>query len=82
MVHNLFYSRDSSEPIEILLRHKIGHVVSTTDIKKIPDIISNMNKNDLSSEEIREIRSQMVFNVGESSKKGADFIEKICFDKN
>ena len=79
---NKDFEETPSKPIEVLLRHKIGHVVSTTDIKKIPDIISNMNKNDLASEEIRKIRSQTIFNIGEASKKGADFIEKICFDKN
>ena len=63
------------EPIEISIREKIGHVVSPYNLEKIPEIIKNLD-NDNFSEQIRKIRSELVYNIGKSAKIGAEIIEK------
>ena len=65
------------EPIEISIREKIGHVVSTNNLEKIPEIIKNIENENLMSEQIRKIRSETVYNIGNSAKIGAEIIEKI-----
>ena len=65
----------SMEPIEISIREKIGHVVSPYNLEKIPEIIKNLD-NDNFSEQIRKIRSELVYNIGKSAKIGAEIIEK------
>ena len=63
------------EPIEISIREKIGHVVSPNNLEKIPEIIKNLD-NDNFNEQIRKIRSELVYNIGKSAKIGAEIIEK------
>ena len=70
------------EPIEISIREKIGHIVSTNNLEKIPEIIKNLRNENLMSEQIRKIRSETVYNIGYSAKIGAEIIEKICKESN
>ena len=72
----------SMEPIEISIREKIGHVVSTNNLEKIPEIIKNLDNDSLMSEQIRKIRSEIVYNIGNSAKIGAEIIEKIYKESN
>ena len=72
----------SMEPIEISIREKIGHVVSTNNLEKIPEIIKNLDNDNLMSEQIRKIRSEIVYNIGNSAKIGAEIIEKIYRESN
>jgi len=68
----------SLEPIEISIRYKIGHVVSPKNLEKIPNLIMSSNENDKKiSEQIKEIRSKTVYNVGESAIVGAKYIQKL-----
>ena len=72
----------SIEPIEISIREKIGHVVSTNNLEKIPEIIQNLDNDNLMSEQIRKIRSEIVYNIGNSAKIGAEIIKKIYRESN
>ena len=65
------------EPIEISLRSKLGYIVSPNNLKIIPDLIKNTTKNNKFSQQIQKIRSETVFNIGESAKIGADFIQQL-----
>ena len=67
----------SIEPIEISIREKIGHVISPNNLEKIPEIIKNLDGDNSSSEQIRKICSETVYNIGKSAKIGAEVIEKI-----
>ena len=69
------------EPIEISLRSKLGYIVSPNNLKIIPDLVKNMNKNNKFSQQIRKMRSETVFNIGESAKIGADFIQQLIKSK-
>ena len=68
----------SLEPIEISLRNKIGHVVSPENIENIPAIIKNF-EGDIPnfSQYIKEIRANIVFNVGNSAPVGAKYIQNL-----
>ena len=68
----------SLEPIEISLRNKIGHIVSPENIENIPTIIKNFEK-DIPDfgQLIKEIRTSIVFNVGNSAPVGAKYIQNL-----
>jgi len=66
------------EPIEISIRKKIGHIVSTNNIREIPNIINNLNNNTEDfKKQLKLIRQNTVFNISASSKIGANYIEKL-----
>jgi len=68
----------SLEPIEISLRNKIGHVVSPENIENIPTIIKNFESDVPNfSQQIKEIRTNIVFNVGNSAPVGAKYIQNL-----
>ena len=68
----------SLEPIEISLRNKIGHIVSPENIENIPTIIKNFEKDVPNfSQQIKEIRTNIVFNVGNSAPVGAKYIQNL-----
>jgi len=66
------------EPIEISIRTKIGYVVSPTNLEKIPELIKNIDKNNqIIHEQFQEIRSKIVYNIGNSAKIGAKYIQQL-----
>jgi hypothetical protein len=67
----------SLEPIEISIRHKVGHVIHPTKIEEIPNLIISLNKNEKNSKKIRDIRSKTVYNIGKSSLVGAEYIQQL-----
>jgi YidC/Oxa1 family membrane protein insertase len=70
-------------PIEISLREKIGYVVSPNRLEEIPNLIISSNKNDKNiSEQIKEIRSKTVYNINNSAKIGAQYIQKLNEELN
>ncbi len=63
-------------PIEVAIREKIGFLIEPNNLDEISKIILKLD--DKSREEqIRDIRSQTVFNIGKSASIGAEYIEKI-----
>ena len=68
----------SLEPIEISIREKIGSVVSLNSLEEIPLIIKDLEKNaQIFNKQIKEILSMTVYNIGESAKIGAKYIQQI-----
>lgn len=67
----------SLEPIEISIRHKVGHVVLPARIKEIPNLIIKLNEDKKNDERIRNIRSKTVYNLGKSAHVGAEYIQKL-----
>ena len=78
--YNQNYSDINLEPIEILIREKIGYVVSPKNLEIIPEIIENIFINNTLHEQIKKIRSETVYNIKKSAIIGADVIEKISND--
>jgi len=68
----------SLEPIEISIRKKIGHVVLPNNLEEIPLIIKDLEKNaQIFNKQIKEIISNTVYNIGESAKIGAKYIQRL-----
>ena len=68
----------SLEPIEISIREKIGSVVSLNSLEEIPLIIKDLEKNaQIFNKQIKEIISNTVYNIGESAKIGAKYIQRL-----
>jgi len=67
----------SMKPIEISIREKIGHVVKIEEINKIPELIKSDYKNNNMKEQIRKIRSDTVYNIGQSAQIGSEIIEQM-----
>ncbi len=72
----------SNKPIEISLRNQIGNVVSPNNLESILDILKNIPENDLNSKKMQQIRSETVFNIGESAKIGANYIVQLLKNIN
>ena len=65
-------------PIEITTREKIGRVVSTEDIKQVSEILGKIiNEQREYQERIKDVRTNIVFNLGKSSDIGIENILNI-----
>jgi YidC/Oxa1 family membrane protein insertase len=68
----------SLEPIEISIREKIGRIVSLNGLEEIPLIIKDLEKNaQIFNKQIKETISNTVYNIGESAKIGAKYIQRL-----
>ena len=67
----------STEPIEMSLRYKIGHVVNPSKIEEIPNLITSLNKSEKNIKKIRDICFKTVYNIGKSSIVGAKYIQQL-----
>jgi len=66
------------EPIEISIRNKVGHVVSPKNIEEIPSLIKDLEKKThIMKEQIKDLRSITVYNITESAKIGANYIQQL-----
>ena len=72
----------TNQPIEISLRNQIGYVISPNNLESLTDILNKIEDNDLYSKKIQEIRSQTVYNIGESAKIGTNYIVKLLDDND
>ena len=72
----------SIEPIDVSIRDKIAHVISPNNLEKIPEIIKNIKNDSSMNEQIRKIRSETVYNLGNSVKIGSEIIEKMYNEPN
>ena len=72
----------TNQPIEISLRNQIEYVISPNNLESLTDILNKIEDNDLYSKKIQEIRSQTVYNIGESAKIGTNYIVKLLDDND
>ena len=74
-VNNPEYERIKATPLEIFIRNKIGVVIDPNSLEKISEFVENAVKNYSSFiPSIREARAEWIFNVGNSTEKGAQII--------
>ena len=77
-VRNVKFNELGLEPLELLLRSRLGKIVSPDDLSSIPDLISNLaSEADMYREKIIAIREQTVYNWGRSSEEGAKYIMNL-----
>tara|TARA_B110000467_G_C18326208_1_gene489205 strand:- start:1649 stop:2791 length:1143 start_codon:yes stop_codon:yes gene_type:complete len=67
----------SLEPIEISIRQKIGHVISPKNLVEIPNIIKKIDDDKSLSDQIKKIRSETVYHIGNSAEIGSKYIQKL-----
>lgn len=61
---------------------EVGNVVSPNNLESILDILKNIPENNVNSKKIQQIHSEIVFNVGESTKIGANYILQLLKNIN
>ena len=82
-IHNLEYDKIPQIPIEDSIRNKIGKIISPKDLEKIPNEIEKFYtlKNE-SVNEIKQIRNDLIFNVGKSKEYAAEQFIKLLKSKD
>ena len=74
-VNNPDYRKIHLEPFEVTIRSKIGTIIPPDRLDDIPRHIEELCSNpDLFTQEIRKIRSESVYNLGESGAVAATYI--------
>jgi len=77
-INNPEYIKLKNEPIEFMLRDKIGSVINLNEITKINEIIENTQINyKLFSTNIKELRNEWIYNFGFSAYKGAEYLSNL-----
>ena len=77
-VNNPKYEELGIEPVESLLRDKIGVVVSPEKLDTIPEVISALMLNRLTyKKDIIEVRKKYVYAFGHSAEIGAQYIKEM-----
>jgi len=67
----------SLEPIEISIRGKIGYVISPTNLVEIPNIIKKIDNDEILNNQIKKIRSETVYHIGNSAEIGSKYIREL-----
>jgi hypothetical protein len=81
-VKNSKYQELGTEPLELLLRPKIGVIVPPEQLDTVPGIINELMSNRvLYKERLAILREQNVFNFGHSVDIGAKCIDKVVRQK-
>ena len=76
-INNPEYEKIPQVPIEVSIREKIGKIILPTDLELIPNEIKMLyGQTKELRDKITKIRNELIFNVGESKKDGAEEIIK------
>lgn len=77
-IRNENYEDLGIEPLEISIREKVGKVLSPKELSRAPQLIEELLANpDQFREKIRELRDEVIFNVGSSAAAGSKEIVRI-----
>jgi YidC/Oxa1 family membrane protein insertase len=77
-IQNKRFKELGIEPLELLLRSKIGVVVSPEELETIPEVVSGLIADKAAHRErITELRKQYVYAMGHSSNIGAGYIKGL-----
>ncbi len=81
-IKNEKYKELDIEPLELLLRSKIGVVVSPKDLEKVPQVIEQLiTEKSNYKEQIASLREKSVYSFGHSSEVGAEHIFNLADNK-
>jgi len=82
-VKNDKYEEIEIKPIELSIRPKIGTIIAPERLDEVPSVISSLiTDRELYRKRLTSLRKQNVYNFGQSSEIGAEFISGIVNDKN
>jgi YidC/Oxa1 family membrane protein insertase len=78
-VRNPKYQELGLEPMEVSIRNKVGRILDPLELDKAPDLIEQLLSDPhCFREKISRLRSEFVFNLGNSVDAGAKEIAKIA----
>jgi len=81
-INNPEYEKIPQVPIEVSIREKIGKIILPTDLELIPNKIKMLyGQTKELQDKITKIRNELIFNVGESKKDGAEEIIKLLNER-
>ena len=81
-INNPEYEKIPQVPIEVSIREKIGKIILPTDLELIPNEIKMLYRQTKElRDKITKIRNELIFNVGESKKDGAEEIIKLLNER-
>ena len=81
-INNPEYEKITQVPIEVSIREKIGKIILPTDLELIPNEIKMLyGQTKELRDKITKIRNELIFNVGESKKDGAEEIIKLLNER-
>ena len=81
-INNPEYEKIPQVPIEVSIREKIGKIILPTDLGLIPNEIKMLyGQTKELRDKITKIRNELIFNVGESKKDGAEEIIKLLNER-
>ena len=81
-INNPEYEKIPQVPIEVSIREKIGKIILPTDLELIPNKIKMLyGQTKELRDKITKIRNELIFNVGESKKDGAEEIIKLLNER-
>lgn len=77
-IHNPDYEKIPEIPIEVNIRNKIGKIISPSSIELIPiEIEKILEKSAEYKKNIRFLRDEQIFNIGNSRKNAAKYIIEL-----
>jgi YidC/Oxa1 family membrane protein insertase len=81
-VNNSSYATLNIEPLEVVVRTEIGEILHVDELHRLPHAIEGLvSAGSGKVDDIRQSREKRVFNLGESARVGADFIEEILDER-
>ena len=82
-INNSDFELYKNIPIEVSLREKIGEVVAPDNLETLVDRIEHVFQREESFKKIiAQERDKIIYNVGKSSRKGADYIQNLLNNFN
>ena len=76
-IHNIHFNKSSNVPFENIVREKFGFEIDICNISMLPKVIKKIQKNKFSIIKINEFLNENVFNVGNSAKIAAKFLNDL-----
>tara|TARA_B100000700_G_scaffold207219_1_gene227748 strand:- start:1917 stop:3047 length:1131 start_codon:yes stop_codon:yes gene_type:complete len=77
-VRNPKWNEIQSEPLEMSIREKVGCVISPSKLEELPMTITQLLNNDQTfSDQIKSLREEFVYNLGDSENVGPEEIKKL-----
>jgi len=77
-VRNPNWKEIQSEPLEMSIREKVGCIISPSKLEDLPITIAQLlNDNQTFSDQIKSLREEFVYNLGDSETVGPEEIKKL-----
>ena len=77
-VRNPNWNEIQSEPLEMSIREKVGSIISPSKLEELPMTIDQLLNNDQTfSDQIKSLREEFVYNLGDSETVGPEEIKKL-----